>query len=150
MTKKKYLVVEVEWLEKVYADHIMYRKIPEPFYVPLSEFKPEVVRPLTAAEERAGDEENWVVVKRSELKMCGLCRNPNRNAGKGIETLAEQEQEEMRFSMAEAADGSGVIEPGKLLKDTHTGEIVGIALTASDAYEIRAAYEKMKKGAAHE
>jgi len=48
-------VVDGELLQELYRAYILQEGIEEPFYVPLEEFKPELINPLTPAQERAGE-----------------------------------------------------------------------------------------------
>jgi len=50
-------VVEGELLQELYRAYILQEGIDEPFYVPLEEFKPELITPLTEAQKRAGEME---------------------------------------------------------------------------------------------
>jgi hypothetical protein len=60
-------VAEGELLQELYRAYILQEGIDEPFYVPLEEFKPELITPLTPAQERAGDKEKYAVIDRGKL-----------------------------------------------------------------------------------
>lgn len=95
MSKQKYVVDGDFLLHELYRAYILYHKIQEPFFVPLEEFKPELIHPLPASAQFVEEMEQELENARDRLRyawqMLGaICETePSRDRRKAADSMAE-------------------------------------------------------------